>query len=100
MELVSPFTRVMQGRTRTECEGGTTPILKVLGELQTVMGMMGQGADSRTLATFGVAVRMSQRDGKVAALEEVTAKSRKLDPGLHQHEKRALAVPSALGSQV
>lgn len=59
--------------------GGTTPILKVPEELQTVMGTMGQDADPRTLATFGVAVRMSQRDGKVAALEEVTAKSRKLD---------------------
>lgn len=39
---------------------------------------MGQGGDPRTLATFGVAMQMSQRDDKVTALEEVTTKSGKL----------------------
>lgn len=78
MELVPPFTRVMQGRTRTECDRSYNADPQSTWRT-TVMGTMGQGADPRTLTTFGVAVRMSQRDGKVAALEEVTAKSRKLD---------------------
>lgn len=56
------------------------------------MGTMGQGADPRTLATFGVAVRMSQKDGSRGQKQKVRS-------GLHQHEKRVLAVPSALGSQ-
>lgn len=77
MELVSPFTRVMKGRTRTECDRGYNPDPQSTWRT-TVVGTMGQGADPRTLATFGIAVRMSQRDGKITALE-VTAKSRRLD---------------------